>query len=384
MTTLTRAKKMSRVAAVGLMVAFVVYLVVRITLNYVFSLNTNNKEAKRDAIASLPNVAFGLLPAPRLQPAQVTSATATVQLDLVAGEMPQSTASASVFKVATPNLTLSAQDRARQRGDSLGFSNAPDDSDPVTFSWSDAWRQLDIDLSSQTFNLSTDLPKVDFSRRTNFTSISDLVRPVGQYAQRLFNYEDINFQQPIIRFVNPAGDGVLPQNDEAVATTNFAQVSFLRNKIGETPIYDGNGKRGPINMVIIPSMVGQENSRTANTIKLDQIVQFSSHYFPIDLNKSSIYPVISPNDAYTLLKSNIGRYLVSVEPTGIQQAKSFITGRVLFVSLVYLEPDAQNMQYVQPMWMFEGRGTTDVGEAKWLAYVPAIDQTATNQLLNRK
>jgi hypothetical protein len=85
-----------------------------------------------------------------------------------------------------------------------------------------------------------------------------------------------------------------------------------------------------------------------------------------------------------LLKSNISQYLVSVEPSGTAQAKSFNSARVLFVSLVYLEPDAKNMQYVQPAWMFEGRGSTDVGEAKWVAYVPAVDQQATRLILTTK
>jgi hypothetical protein len=384
MTSLTRAKKMTRVGAMGVGIALVVYIVIRVGLNIVFSLNNSHRAAQQQAQQGLPTVAFGQISPPQLQPATVSSATATVQLDLVSGSFPQSTTSAQVYKVAKPSLTLSAQDRARERGKSLGFSSEPDLPDPVTFAWSDAWRQLTIDLSSQAFSLTTDLPKVDFAQRTSFNQFTSLTGPVGTYTKNLFKYPDIQFSTPQIRYVNPAGKGVLPQIDTAVAATNFAQVTFLRQNLNNMAIYDASGKFGPIQMIVIPPMVGKNQSSSNNQIKLDQIVQFSSHYFPIDEVNPSSYPVIKASAAFDLLKANISRYLVSVEPTGTVQAKSFITGRVLFATLVYLEPDAKNMQYVQPVWMFEGRGTTDVGDAKWVAYVPAIDQDLTRQILNIK
>lgn len=384
MTSLTRAKNMTRVAAMGVGVALVLYIVVRVSLNIVFSLNNDHKAAQNQAKQNLPTVAFGQITPPQLQPATVTSATATIQLDLVDGTLPQSTSSAKVYRVATPSLTLSAQDRARQRGKTLGFDSTPTQPNPVTFTWGDAWRQLSIDLSSQTFNLTTNLPQVDFSHRVAFTKTTSLVTALSSYASNLFQYKDMQFNTPQIRYVNPAGTDVLPQSDTAVDTTNFIQATFLRQKLDDRSVYAATGKFGPIKMVIIPPMANRNQTSQNSQIKLDQIVQFSSHYFPIDSDNPSTYPIINASTAFTRLQSNISQYLVSVEPTGTIQAKSFISGRVLFATLVYLEPDAKNMQYVQPAWMFEGRATTDVGEAKWIAYVPAVDQDLTRLILSTK
>jgi hypothetical protein len=288
---------MTRIAAVGVGVAFVLYIVVRISLNIIFSINENQQKARTQAKQGLPTVAFGQISPPRLQPAAVTSSRASVQLDLVDGQLPEATTSAKVYRVATPNLTLSAQDRARQRGKSLGFSGTPLHPNPQTFHWSDAWRQLEIDLASQTFSLTTDLPHVDFSKRTTFKQAGSLLLPLSSYAGNLFQYKDIQFNAPVIRFVNPAGNGVLPQSDTAVDTTNFVQATFLRQQLDARPVYAASGKFGPIKMVLIPPMASTDQSGRTSQIKLDQIVQFSSHYFPIETASPATYPMITPNAA---------------------------------------------------------------------------------------
>lgn len=380
MTTLTRAKNMTRVAGIGLGIAVVLLLVAKLSLSLIFSINANHQKAKNQTAQSAPTVAFGQISAPQLTVTNVTTDSITPQLDLVSGDLPQSSPSAKVYKVATPSLTLTAQDRARQTGAALGFSEDPTQPNPVTFVWQDPWRQLTIDLTSQTFSLTTDLTKVDFSQRSDFTHNTNPTIPLTAYTKNLFKYTDMQFSAPQWRYVNPANSGVLPQPETATNVTNFIQATFLRNDLNTLPFYDASGKFGPITMVIIPPMT----TAKTNQIKLDQIVQFSSHYFPINTDKPASYPIISSQLAFQQLQSAFSRYLVIVEPTGTVQAKSLSDARVLFARLVYLEPNAKNMQYVQPVWMFEGSGTTNVGQATWVAYVPAIDQDATTELLNQK
>jgi hypothetical protein len=385
MTTLTRAKNMTRTASIGLGAALALYIVVRVGLNIVFALNTNRQVAQQQAKQSQPAVAYGQITAPQLQPAAITTATSSLQLDLVDGAFPESTTSARVYKVAAPSLSLTAQDRARSRGASLGFSQTPDQPNTSTFSWADAWRQLTINLTNQTFSLTTNLPQVDFSQRSLFTQFTSLGQPATTFGQQLFGYTDMQFTNPIIRYVNPAGSFVLPQAENAVKPTNFAQITFLRQSLNALPVYAATGKFGPISLVIVPPMKTTANNSTVNNqIKLDQVVQLSSQYFPIDSKQSSSYPIIDAQAAYNQLKPNLGQYLVSVEPTGTVLPKTLLSARVLFATLVYLEPDARNTQYVQPVWMFEGRATTNLGDASWVAYVPAINQTATKQIVSTK
>jgi hypothetical protein len=150
------------------------------------------------------------------------------------------------------------------------------------------------------------------------------------------------------------------------------------------PIYSAAGKTGPISMIVIPPMAGTTGSTSTNQIKLDQVVRLISQYFPINRNSSATYPIIDAQAAYDKLKASLGQYLVSVEPTGTSMPTTLSSARVLFATLVYLEPDSRNTQYIQPVWMFEGRGTTNVGDANWVAYIPAIDQDLTKQVLDLK
>jgi hypothetical protein len=183
-----------------------------------------------------------------------------------------------------------------------------------------------------------------------------------------------------VQFVNPVGSQFVPQSDTAVAPTNYARATFLRQKLNNLPIYSASGKFGPISLVIIPKTIKEKEQ--VNTLEIDQIVKLENKYFPIQQDKSATYPIISPATAFSLFQANIKKYVVSVTPINSNTAPSTLrNGRVLFITLSYLEPDSQNPNYVQPVWMLEGRGNTDVGDARWIAYVPAIDQALVRSIL---
>lgn len=377
MTSLTRAKRMTRVAAVGLGVAIVVLIVGRVFFSIVGMLST---EKRSQQATNLPNVTFGQIDEPVLPLANVSTATATVQLDLVSGDYPQASASAKVYRAADSSLSLSAQDRARSRATNLGFTVNATQPTPSTFKWEEGIRSLVLNLNNQTFDLSTDTNRISFGNRQNFSRFSPIGQQASQFIQSQFQFTDLQYDSPEVQFVNPVAGQYIPQSDTAVAPTNYARATFLRQKLNDLPIYSSAGKFGPISIVIIPETIKENDRSTA--LELDQVVDLENNYVPIQLDKSATYPIITPQTAFTMLDENLGDYLVSVDPINSNTApSSFMSGRVLFVTLSYLEPDGQNADYVQPVWMFEGRANTDVGDSRWVAYVPAIDQEYVRAIL---
>ncbi len=378
MTSLTRAKKMTRVFAVGFGAVVVVLIVGRIFFAIVGALTG---DATTEQATNLPTAAFGQINQPVLPLADVTTETATIQLDLVSGTYPEASSSAIVYRAADSALSLSAQDRARARATNLGFTTSPTQPTPSTFKWGEGIRSLILNLNNQTFDLSVDISRINFARRQSFSRFSPIGQQTSQFIRSQFQYPDLQYDAPDVQFVNPVNGRYVPQSSTAVAPTNYAQATFLRQKINDLPVYSAGGKFGPISIVIVPETIKVEDDRST-ALEIDQIVDLENNYFPIQLTKSATYPIITAQTAFEMFKNAIGSYLVSVNPINSDTApSSFMSGRVLFITLCYLEPDSKNSDYVQPVWMFEGRANTDVGDARWVGYVPAIDQEFVRALL---
>src|SRR5690606_38641647 len=134
MTSLTRAKKMTRVFALGLGAALFLLIVGKVGLTILNSLTIEKRIIQRQ---NMPTMTFGQIAQPKLPSANVTTETTTIQLDLVSGNLPQASATASVFRAADPSLSLSAQDRARAKANNLGFTTGSTQPTPSTFEWQD-------------------------------------------------------------------------------------------------------------------------------------------------------------------------------------------------------------------------------------------------------
>jgi hypothetical protein len=384
MTRLTRAKDVSLKSTAILGIFLMVVIVLRVAWGFI-----NNTLFVQPAKlrASLPTVKYGPIPTPILPISTVSTASTTLQLDLVDGQFPQASAAANIYRVAKPSLTLSAQDRARSRANQLGFAAvSPTQPTPTIFAWDSGGKHLQVDLGLQTFSYMTDASKITFTNRDTFTPSSPVNSMAGAYLKDLVRYDDLQFSAPQIQFVAPSGNSYLPQPEDATALTNYVRATVLRTPIDNTPILSTSGEYGPISLIMIPGIKPdpQSYAYNSNTPSQNEVIWLTSTYLPIDLTTSSTYPIISASTAYTQLQSNFKNYLVSVEPaTSTTVPTNLLNARILFAKLVYLEPDPLNTQYVQPAWMFKGRGQTDAGDARWLAYVPAIDATKTSALVSQ-
>lgn len=380
MTSLTRAKNITRAAAIGLGVLAVVLIIGRIGLTLLDAITVEPRA--RQASLDQPDLAFGQIASPKLPLVNIDTASANIQLDLVSGNFPQSTSSAAVYRVAESSLSLSARDRARATATNLGFTSEPQEPTPSSYKWQQGWRSLTLDLNNHTFDLTSDLGQIRFGNRQSFNRFTPLGRLSSQYIQSKFRYTDIQYDAPDVQFVIPTQDTFVPQSENAVSPSNYARISFLRRPVNDLPFYASSGKTGPISMIIIPDIV---RDRQANAgLQSEQVIELHNNYLPIQLDKKGTYPIIPAQTAYQALQSEPKRYIVSVIPvSNASKPTTLVNARVLFVSLVYLEPDSQNSNYVQPVWMFEGRGQSDAGDNRWIAYVPAINQAAVNSALSQ-
>jgi hypothetical protein len=379
MTRLTRAKQLTKSASVFIGIGLVVLIIGRVLfgiINQVFI------EGPRQAKANLPTVAFGELSPPVLQPLTVSTSSTNLRLDLVSSQFPQASAAAKVYKVANPPLSLTAQDRARATATNLGFEKVtPTQPTPSEFLWTDGMRALSINLASQNYVLTTDLAKVNFAERQAFSQFTPIADQTSNLLRQLSKLTDINYASPVVQFVTPVGDNFVPQPDDAAELTKYARVSFYRQDLDNLPVFSAHGKVGPITMVAIPQKKAT-NTFSPKEFGLDQIVWMANRYYPLDPSEPATYPITDAATAYAALEQNFGQYLVSLDPIAGQKVPSAIlNARTLYARLCYIEPNELNTGYLQPVWMFEGRATTDSGEARWIAYIPAIDQAKTAKLI---
>src|SRR5690606_4111823 len=195
----------------------------------------------------------GQISAPVLPNANVSTETATIQLDLVSGTFPQASSTATVYRVAGASLSLSARDRARAAATNLGFTVEPTEPTPSQFRWNQDSRTMLLDLSDHTFTLNRTISSINFNNRDSFSRFSPIGSHTSKFIQRQFQYPDLQYSTPEVQFVNPSANGFTPQSENAIQPTNYARATFLRQKLNELPVYSSSGKFGPISMVIAPA-----------------------------------------------------------------------------------------------------------------------------------
>lgn len=126
---------------------------------------------------------------------------------------------------------------------------------------------------------------------------------------------------------------------------HFIRVNLYRKPIEETPVVYPKSDRGPISVIL--AMQRDEDK---------QYVNIDYNYYPVDLETSAVYPIISGQEAWKRLQ-NGGGYIVNVK-------QNVATTTVREVTLEYYDSE-EPQQYLQPVYVF--RGDND-----FVGYVPAV------------
>ncbi|TXH62281.1 MAG: hypothetical protein E6Q84_01580 [Thiothrix sp.] len=126
---------------------------------------------------------------------------------------------------------------------------------------------------------------------------------------------------------------------------NFVRVNLYRKPINNIPVVYPKSDRGPISVIL--ALQRDEDK---------QFINIDYNYYPVELETSAVYPIITPTEAWKRLQ-NGGGYIVNVK-------QNVATTVVRDITIEYYDAE-EPQQYLQPVYVF--RGDND-----FVAYVPAL------------
>ncbi|OGY21839.1 MAG: hypothetical protein A2126_00350 [Candidatus Woykebacteria bacterium GWB1_45_5] len=226
----------------------------------------------------------------------------------------------------------------------LGFTESSQKKVGATITWGSTSGQAYLKLNTATshftyrYNFSkedSDLEKISFTEKEALAKTKEILQQLGLLP------EDISKGASIARYLKISGS---KQEKVAEGTANALEVSLFR-KVGNST---SNGD-APIRFLFGASL---------------KILEFDYNYSPLD-PVGSPYPIISGQAAWN----------------SFQEGKAYTSTRTDFdsiivtkISLSYWE-SALPQKYIQPVWLFVGKGKTDSQEEEFTAVYTAISQS---------
>jgi hypothetical protein len=131
----------------------------------------------------------------------------------------------------------------------------------------------------------------------------------------------------------------------SLSQAHFVQVNLYRAPVDEVEVVSPRSDMGLISAVIA---FQREDER--------QFINLTYNYFPVDLTRFAVYPLIGVAEAWQRLQKGDG-FIAGVKPNAANVVIRDIT-------LQYYDPDTAQ-QFLQPVYVF-------TGEPGFTAYVPAV------------
>lgn len=293
-----------------------------------------------------PKVAFGQLPTLYF-PEKAVSSPASYTLQTPTGELPKLPTTTLVYFMPPKSATFSGLDEATKMARNLGFnSNVTELSETIyRFEKPSIPSSLDINVVNKTFSINYNLGKtpelIGYHPQSNDEVLSavksllqsaNLLPPELENGGRSFEYLKVDADH----FAETL----------SLSEANFVRVNLFRKDINEMPVLTPSRKRSTVWF-----LASGDRSRDR------QIVAGEYHYFPIDQNQSSTYPIKTADQAWEELSR--GKAYIA-ESSETKQANATIRR----VYLAYYDSGTPQ-GFLQPIVVFEG-------DSGFSAYVPAI------------
>lgn len=288
-----------------------------------------------------PDVKFGPLPNPKFITADVSSSNYSYSLATVTGGLPIDIPKVEkVYFIPRLGPTLLASDKATQLANSFSFTHGPNIVSQTKYEFSDdsgGIMRIDLDTSNFSFTRAA----------SSSASLEDTFADSGKIAENFKTYlssknllpEDLQKGRSKVVF-----DNAIPQNSQTATVSIWPQ--------------DFNGLE-----VVTPTFSEGLIKTTLNKSK-DDIYKYQSlifTYWSPDSQNSSTYPIKTPDQAFSDLKSGLG--VVVIPPQNPQVA-------ITSVKLAYYESALYSV-YLLPIYVFEGEG--------FVGYVNAISPEAVSK-----
>jgi len=333
------ARKAIKYGGVALVFLMVGRIVLTASVNYWKKMNP--------APPPPPDVLFGKLP--KIIFPQAEPFSFTYKLETPTGGLPTRLPNQfKVFFMPIKKASLLAYDSAQSVATRLDFIQESKKLSETEYRW-DA---TDPIPSSLTINIITGAFVLDkrwqddpsYTTPTIYYTDSQAIDRVYNLLSRVeLLPEDIKEGKPTVQYLKADKDQLV--SAVSLSQAHFVQVNLYRAPVDSIDVVSPRGDRGLITAVIA---LQREDAR--------QFINLNYNYFPVDTDRSAVYPLIGVAEAWARLQKGDG-FIAGVKPNTTNVTIRDIT-------LQYYDADSPQ-QFMQPVYVF-------TGDPDFVGYVSAV------------
>jgi len=346
MSSLTQTAYIGRISIKFGLIGLIVFVILW------SSITTAIKNYQKNKLENTADVRYGKLPA--IVFPQKDFQTKTFSLELPRETFPKTPAIAKVLVVFRPVSTLLALEQDAQTAKKMGFTGKPVEirTGVYQFSKPNSDQVLTMNVMDGSFNLSypykNDQLLITSKNLPDKNQAIAIAKSFLESADKI--HPDLDSGNQNLSYWSISSQGIERVNSFSEA--NAVKVDFIRQKIDEIyPIVSSNPDAPPISVLI-----------SASTVETKRIIEVNYKYAPLDTDSFSRYPIISAEQAYSLLTK--GNYWPARDSQTDQVA-------IKNIYLAYYEPTTLT-NFMQPVYVFEG-------SHNFIGYVPAVTPNYISQ-----
>lgn len=360
--TLTQfARNVRFIVKFGWLVVFVPFIVLGV-FRYIQS-----RQTAPEAPPPMSNNSFGKLPELQMEIVDIPESTPTFRLDLIDASFPESGTIAGVYPIISAPYGFLSRDRALEIGNNLGFTTDPQIIDDISLVWRSGLRRLTVNATNlnftYTFDYDSDLTVFRPGRFSSEQAATSEANRVMSGLGILGGSRGPDLSEGVRRtqMLRYDGNELVPTN--SLAQASAAQVDYYRIPFNEIPVVSPQYYQSIVNVII-------------SSVSENRTLSINYTYWEYSRNDTATYPIMGPEQAYTLFMSSYTNYVVFTgdATTGVQEVFSGRPSevRVRDAALSYYDT-REYQEYLQPVWVFKGVMRTSTGQTTdFVAYVPAI------------
>lgn len=294
-----------------------------------------------------PDVLFGKLP--KIVFPQAEETNFTYKLETPTGGLPTRLPNQfKVFFMPIKKASLLAYDSAQAVATRLDFIQEAKKLSETEYRWD----STDPIPSSLTINIITGSFVLDkrwqddpsYTTPTIYYTDSQAVDRVYNLLSRVeLLPDDIKEGKPTVSYLKADKDQLV--SAASLSQAHFVQVNLYRAPVDKVDVVNPRKDQGLITAVLA---LQREDAR--------QFVNLTYNYFPVDLDRSAVYPLIGVAEAWARLQKGQG-FIAGVKPNTTNVT-------IRDVTLQYYDADTPQ-QFMQPVYVF-------TGDPDFAAYVPAV------------
>lgn len=283
-----------------------------------------------------PDTKFGVLPAPLLPSASVSSSNFSYSIDTTTGSLPKLGEAGfekiiKVYFLIKPLASFLSSDRSQALAAKFGITNPPQIISETKYLFEQDQKKLTVDLDNDNFKFSK------IASPSGSEKLDDDSKLSSDFESVLNNLGILKPQIMDGRFK------IIP-NSAVRSEANSASIYLWSKSINNKSIFTADFNKALINATVLGSAQNLDNYTVLNFT-----------FWQVDENIYATYPTKLPQNALLDLQS--GKGVIVVEPTKPQVS-------ITSIYLGYYLSENYS-QFLQPIYIFEG--------PSFVAYVSAID-----------